>query len=495
MGGVYDRTIAQRVTSGAAWMVSLRFLTRLIGIVSLPILARLLLPADFGLLAIAWAVISVIGMFGAFGISRALIREQYSGRDLYDTAWTLNAAKGLVLACLIVACAPFAGAFFSDIRVEAVLYVLAGTSLLDGFSNIGVVDFQKNLRFGRHVVFDLCGRLSGVVATIGLAYWWRDYWALVWGTLFASLATFIASYLMHPFRPRLSLSAFDRILQFSKWAYAHEMFSELSRKIPILVAGNVYSSAMVAHFSVAREIARLASTELQGPVTTALFPGLAKIASDPSKLATAYLDVIGIKLLLFLPLIVGIIVLGPHVVHIMLGEKWLEVIPLLQILSAAGVIEIFRSNNSTFLLVGEWPHLAATMSGLRLLLTAACVGIGFSYWGLVGVAGAVVFSSAVTAIVSVELLSRLLKFSLRDIWRRTWRPVLATSALVVVAFNLRFTIWVPGDLTSIVLELIAIVVLGALTYVAVTALSWHLSSRPVGAEMTVFQLLRPELAQ
>ena len=109
MGGAEERTIAQRVMSGAAWMVSLRILTRLIGLVSLPILARLLSPADFGLLAISWAVISVIGVFGAFGISRALIREQYSGRDLYDTAWTLNGAKGLVLAGLVVALAPFAG--------------------------------------------------------------------------------------------------------------------------------------------------------------------------------------------------------------------------------------------------------------------------------------------------------------------------------------------------------------------------------------------------
>jgi PST family polysaccharide transporter len=490
MSGVYNRTIAQRVTSGAAWMVSLRFLTRLIGIVSLPILARVLVPTDFGLLAIAWAIISIIGMFGAFGILRALIREQYSSRDLYDTAWTLNSVKGLVFASLIVACAPIAGTFFNDIRLEPVLYVLAGTCLLDGFSNIGVVDFQKKLQFSRLVVFELCSRLSGTIVTIGLAYWWRDYWALVCGAVFGSLAAFVSSYLMHPFRPRPSLAAFDRLFQFSKWAYAHEMFSELSRKIPILLVGNVYSSAMVAHFSVAREIARLASTELQGPVTRALFPGLAKIASDPSKLATAYLDVIGMKLLLFLPLTLGIIVLGPHLVHIVLGEKWLAVIPLLQILSLAGVMEIFRSNNSTFMLVGEWPHLAATMSGLRLLLTAVSVTIGFSYWGLVGVASALVFSSAVMAIISFWLVNSLLKCMRRDIWRRAWRPMLATIALAAATLPLRFRIAVPGDLASMALEVIAIVILGGLIYLAVISTTWLLSRRPSGTETILFQLVR-----
>ena len=166
MDGVYDRTIAHRVASGAAWMISLKFLSRLIGIASLPVLARLLLPDDFGLLAIAWAVISLVGMFGAFGILRALIREQYSGRELYDTAWTLNAAKGLVFSGLTVTVAPFTATFFNDPRLEPVLHVLVVICILDGFSNIGVVDFQKNLRFSRQFAFELCGRCSHLLDLI-----------------------------------------------------------------------------------------------------------------------------------------------------------------------------------------------------------------------------------------------------------------------------------------------------------------------------------------
>ena len=493
--GDHDRSIAQRVAFGAAWMVSLRFISRLIGVASLSVLARLLFPDDFGLLAVAWAVISFVSMFGAFGILRALIREQYAGRELYDTAWTLNVAKGLVISGLIVAGAPFAATFFNDPRLKPVLYVLVVTCVLDGFSNIGVVDFQKKLQFGRQFTFEFCGRLFGVVAAIGLAYWWRDHWSLVWGAIIASLATFGASYLMHPFRPRISLAAFDRIFQFSKWAYAQELFSELSRKIPVLVIGRAFSSDIVAHFTVAHEIARIAVTDVQGPVTMALFPSLAKIASDRSKLTSAYLDILGVKLLLFLPLTIGIVVLGPHAVQIMLGEKWLRVIPLLQILSLTGIIEIFRSNNNTFLLVGEWPHVAAAMAGVRLLITLLAVGVGLSYAGIVGVAWAMIFTSAVTAIVSFVLVNRILECSPGDIAKQVWRSLVAASVLLVVAFNLRFTIWVEDDLASVVLELLVIVVFGALAYFATTVICWHFSNRPEGAETKILQILGLNSAQ
>lgn len=494
MEGTPDRPIAQRVAAGAAWMVSLQFASRAIGLLSLPILARLLLPEDFGVLAMAWAVVSLVGMLGAFGILRALIREQNASRDLYDTAWTLNVLKGLAIAALVIAAAPFAGAQFDDPRIVPVIYMLAITCILDGFSNIGVVDFQKELRFRRQFIFDLSGRLAGFAMTICLAYWWRDYWALVWGSLFASAIAFTASYLMHPFRPRVSLSAFNVIFRFSRWSFIHEVSAELGRKIPILMTGRAFTTEIVAYFSVANEIARTVSTELQGPVTKALFPGLAKIASERSKLAAAYLDILGVKLLVFLPLTVGIVLVGPHLVRIILGENWLAVVPLLQILSLAGVIEIFRSNNSTFLLVGDWPHLAAAISGLRLVIMLAAVTVGLSLNGVVGVAWAVIVTSAVVASVSFTLVNRILRCSLHALWRRCWRSIVAAGGLCIAVLNLRYTIWTKGDLESAVLELMVIVLAGAATYILIIAVLWRLFDQREGPERAVLRLAQNALA-
>lgn len=170
-----DATVGQHMVRGSAWAVGWRWAVRSIGLVSTIILARLLTPADFGLVAMAMVVVGFIEIFGETGQALALLRYKNPTREHYDTAWTLQVAIGILLAVVMIAAAPLGAIYFNEPRVQPLIYFLSLRALIGGFENIGIVAFRANLDFQRDFLFGLYQKLSTFFLTIGLAIYLRDY--------------------------------------------------------------------------------------------------------------------------------------------------------------------------------------------------------------------------------------------------------------------------------------------------------------------------------
>src|SRR5262245_62019111 len=158
-----------KMARGAAWMVLMRIGERGLGLLSTLLLARLLVPADFGLVAMATSILGVLEVMGSFGFDLALIQNQRAERRHFDTAWTLTVVYGLVSGVLVVILAVPASHFFGDPRLQAILYLFAVAALVQGFENIGIVAFQKELDFRRDFNFRMLKKIVGFLVTITLA--------------------------------------------------------------------------------------------------------------------------------------------------------------------------------------------------------------------------------------------------------------------------------------------------------------------------------------
>ena len=165
--------ILKRAVKGAGWTVFMRFAVRFVGIVSTLILARLLVPADFGLVALATMLVAMLEAMSEFNFAIYLIRQQSADRSHYDTAWTLSALRGIIIALLLAALAPFAVDFFHEPRLENIVYAIALVTVLSGFTNIGIVDFQKSLEFHKEFQLLVYTRLCSFITTITLALLFR----------------------------------------------------------------------------------------------------------------------------------------------------------------------------------------------------------------------------------------------------------------------------------------------------------------------------------
>lgn len=474
-----DGSLNRRIARGAAWMVGLHFVDRCIGFVSTIVLARLLVPADFGLVAIAVALVASIAVFGEFGFELALIQNQKAERSHYDTAWTLGLLRGLVAAAIIALSAEPLAVFFEDPRLEGVVLALALAPLLEGFYNIGTVAFRKDLTLNKEFIFRIVPRTAGVIVTVTFALIWRDYWALVIGTLAGKTLRLAVSYMMHSFRPRLSLAAWREIMNFSKWMLVTGIASFANRKGGTLLIAKFLDASAVGTFAIANQIANMASAELIAPIKQVLFPGYAKIAHDIALLRKAFLDVYGILVLVALPVAIGIGLTAEYFVPLLLGPNWLQVVPVIQILVISGGLRSLSSHVRPVYLAMNRPKLGAYASIGRAVVYLPFLYLGLIEYGIMGAAVAHAIGHVAVLTGSLYYMHRLLSLSLRDLMAATWRALVACILMIAAVCALKLYPPLQGDgMIADALRLGCAVATGVGVYVGTVLLLWWSSGRP-----------------
>ena len=193
------------------WVLALRIVNRGLGFIRTIILAGLLAPEDFGLLGIGMLSIAAIETFSQTGFGHALIQKKENIDSYLDTAWTVSAIRGIVLFLILFISAPLIAKFFNSEQATLVIRVIAVSTLITGFKNVGVLHFFKKLEFNKQFVYEFSGTLVDLSVAIALAFILRNVWALVWGGLAGNLLRLFMSYLLHPYRPRLKIRKIERI--------------------------------------------------------------------------------------------------------------------------------------------------------------------------------------------------------------------------------------------------------------------------------------------
>ena len=179
---------------GAAWTVGTRWAIKGIGFLNTVIMARLVLPADYGIVAMAMLVVGLTQALMDFGASTALMRKRDVSRDEIDSAWTLRWLQNIGMGLILLLISPFAATYFEEPRVEYVLWVLAACVAVAGAGNIGLVLAQKEFNFSLEFRIQVICKTLGVVATVAAGYLLRDYRALVIGVCTGYISGLVLSY-------------------------------------------------------------------------------------------------------------------------------------------------------------------------------------------------------------------------------------------------------------------------------------------------------------
>lgn len=479
-------SLNEGMVRGASWNVLLRVVDRGIGLVSTVILARLLVPADFGVVALAVSLIELLGLLGAFGLELALIQKPHAERRHFDAVWTFNALFGLVLCALLLLIASPAAAFYGEPLLAQVIVGLAIARAVAGFQNVGVVLFQKEMAFDRDFRFRLYRRLATTfLATIPLAFVLRNHWALVGGMIAGSCIGLVLSYTMHPYRPRLSLTAFRELFVVSRWLQVALLVRVVTERSTDFIIAKFAGVTALGSFTVAREIAQLPSAELTMAIHGGVFPGYAKISGDLPLLKQTYLRTAAILHLVTLPAAIGLLLVAQPVVTIFLGSKWQSVVPLLQILALNYVLTVTsRSAGYIYLALGT-TRRNASLAMLRAVVTLPAMLVLVPSLGVEGAAFALLAGTFAVAAVNLRMLSRTLGLAPRELVAIFWRPVLATLFMAATLWFVGSS-WAAADtLGTSVVNLALAVAIGAAAYAVAVIVLWRAVSRPDGAETFV----------
>lgn len=480
--------IGRKMAKGAAWMVGFKLVERSIGMISTIILARILVPEDFGLIAMATAVIAVVEILQAFGFDVALIQNQQATREDYDTAWTLNILLAGGCALLLAAAAYPMSMFFGDPRVEFVIYWLGSGMLVQGLENIGIVAFRKELTLHKEFWFLLAKKLSAFAITVSCALLMRNYWALVIGMVSSRAIGVVLSYLVHPYRPALSLARAAALFHFSKWLLMANVIHIARSQAASIIVGRMESAHALGLFSISLEISYLPTSELSAPINRAVFPGYSILSRDTDALREGFRQVISLIVLVTLPAALGIAVVAEPLVLTLLGDKWADAVPLIQVLAFCGLVASLQSNLGYVFLAAGRARFVTGWSAALLLLQLPLVMVGALHYGVLGAATGLLASLIVPLPFVLVSLSRLIDLSLRDLHSITWRPLLSTAMMVsVVLVWLSSAAPASGIFNSPLFLLVSSVMLGAVTYAVAIVSSWLLAGRPPGPEAYVVE--------
>lgn len=479
-------SVQNRMAKGAVWMVLFKLVERSLGLISTLILARLLSPADFGVVAMALSFVFMAELLTAFSFDVALIQNQMASEAHYNSAWTGNVLLGFaIMGLMLLLAAPIAD-FYRNPEVFWVVVALAFGPLLSGFENIGVVAFRKELRFRREFIFQLTRKLIAFAVVVPLAFTLRNYWALVVGILVSKLAGTVSSYLMHPYRPRLSLAKISELIGFSRWLLLNNVVGFFKERSSDFLLGRALGAGPLGVYNLSYELANLPSTELSAPVNRALLPGFARMTTV-EEVSFAYFNAVGVLALLALPAAAGLFAVTPFLIPVMLGSKWLDAVPLMEVLAFNGAMLLFHSSICTILIGRGFPSRITISNGLYVIILVVLLTSLVPRFGLSGAAYAAVLSSVLSTPIYLYQMKTCLGIGVGVFASAIYRP-LAASALMAGVVRWALPDFDPSmPLTQLVAWLFAGVSIGVISYFLIAAALWLVGGRSAGAERIVIE--------
>ena len=479
-----DSPITGRTTHAVIWLMASRLGARFVDFALLLVLARVLTPADFGIVAVAMTLIQITEAVFELPVGQVLVRSEHITRPMLNTAFTLGAIRGAALAALLAAASlPFAS-FYGDARLAPLICFLSLAPALRGLLSPRMAYFAQAMDFRRDVAVEMGGKICAILVAAVCAILTHSYWAIALGTVVTPAAMVLISYLLAPFSPRFSLSERSAFLGYLGWTTAAQVASAINWKLDSLVLGRFVSHAQLGAFSLASDLSFLPEQAVIKPVVRPLLSAFSLIRNEADRLAQAYLKSANVVLSIGLPIMVGLSLLAEPAIRLALGPKWLVAAPYLQWLALTLIPPLFTAPLGSLAMALGRPRTFLNQSLAELALKLPATFAGVVLFGVYGAIWARAVSMAVMCIVTAWMVRQMAGVPILRQLLSPWRPLLGGLALAATLFQLR-TVLAPLLGVQLVVGVALCAGVGLMVYGLVLLGLWIIAGRPAGLESMV----------
>lgn len=371
-------SLKSKTITGVLWSAVDNFaaqaITFLVGI----ILARLLTPAEFGLIGMLAIFISVSETFINSGFTNALIRKNDATETDYSTVFYFNLAAGITLFLILLFSAPLIGRFFNEPQLIPIVRVLAIGLIISSLTIIQRTTLTKRIDFKLQAKISLIsGILSGIIA-IAMAYKGFGVWSLVVKTLSAQAITSLLLWLWNRWRPTLVFSrkSFKELFSFGSKLLASGLIDTLYQNMYYVIIGKFFSPADLGFFTRAKGFVDLPSTNLDAVMTRVTYPVLSQMQDDKVKLKAGYKRMIKSIMFISSVLLIGMAAISEPMIITLIGEPWRKAILYLQIISFIGMLYPLHALNLNMLQVLGRSDLFLRLEIIKKIISIPAIVIG-----------------------------------------------------------------------------------------------------------------------
>lgn len=382
---------------------------RIIYIARLLVLAWLLTPDDFGLLAIAMVAVDIMTRLTEVGMIPALVQRKTVDEIHYHSAWTVGLLRAALISGLIFLSAPLIAGIFAEPRVADLVRVLALRPLLEAGASIKVAELTRRMHYRALALIRLPEALANAAVAIVLAPS-LGVWALVFGTLAGPAAVLPVSYLLAPYRPRLQLdrAASRQLIRFGRWIFLIGVIAVAGSAVIRAVISRQLGAAELGLYFLAVRLAFLPSEmagQVAGEVTFTLY---SRLQGDLPRIARAYRRILSGIYLLLLPLCALLIALAPGLVEHLLGPRWAGTVPVIRILTLVSLLGLLGETVVPILKGVGQPFKVASIEALQMLLLIFPLWSLTRHFGLSGAALAWLPATLAAQWLGIRYLSQIL---------------------------------------------------------------------------------------
>jgi PST family polysaccharide transporter len=430
------------------------------------VLARLLTPSDFGLIGMVTVVVNFLAMFKDAGLSTATIQVEKIEPKQISTLFWINVFISLGLGLIILAGSPLIAKFYKKPELTAVTAVLSVSFMIQGLCIQHIALLQRHLKFVSVAINDISALIMNIVVAVIMASLGFRYWALVGGTIASAITLVVMTYRSCPWLPGKihKGTGVRNMLKFGGHLTVTSIVHYFSRNLDSLLIGRFIGAAPLGLYSKAFNLLMSPLNQIRAPLTTLSLPVLSSLRNDQSRYQSYYRQLLDISISLTLPLSVYCFLEGDFLIKLLLGQQWMNAVPVFKIFSVAGVFVAMSAAPALVMLSQGY----AKRNMYLTILTASMVSISFIIgipYGITGVAWGYTIASFLIMFPLIIFGFRGTPIRIRLILESILGPLAATVPALAAAYFIRRSAPGSGIWVHIITALVFFVV-----YTGITAL-------------------------
>jgi len=429
------KNLSDKVAKGAFWIFLLRIFTRSFSLLKSLILARLLSPKDFGLFGIALLTFSILENLSNTGFNNALIQKKGGIKNYLDSAWTVQILRETVIANVIFWFSPYISIFFNEPGATNILRALALGILIKGFVNIGVINFQKDLEFNKNFIYELSAVFTDVIFSISMALILKNVWALVIGYILGNVVRVVVSFIISETTPKISfdIQKVSELFSFGKWILASNVLVYILTQGDDILVGRLLGATSLGVYQMAYKFSNLPATEWSHLVAKLTYPAYSKLQNNVKKMKKVYMYSLKMTAFLSFPVSGAIFIFADPFTKLILGEKWLSIIPIMKILSVYGLLRSIGATTGVIFMALGKPEIRTRFQLFQVFIFGILIYPGIEKFGLHGASYIVTFYSIFNYFM-VYLIYRILNLDIKEVLKANIIP-LSFTIITMLTIN------------------------------------------------------------
>lgn len=402
------------------------------------VLARLLTPEDYGLIAMTVVVTGFAGIFKDAGLTAATVQSERLRHAQVSTLFWINVALGCAIAALLAAASPLVAAFYDEPRLAPVTMALGLAFVLSGATVQHQALLRREMRFSALALIEIVSMLAGIATAVTMAYAGFTYWSLVGMTLGSAAANLAAVWITVRWRPGAPRrgSNVRPMLKFGSDVLSFSVVNYFSRHADNLLIGWYWGAVPLGLYDKAYTLLLWPISQINAPVSAVAIPALSRARPDPARFRRFFLGALQMASSVSVPIVFGIVLFADEIVALWLGPQWHETAKFFRLLSLAALLSALSNPMGPLLIAAGLTRRYRQLGLITAPIIVAAFAIGLPY-GPEGVAVSYSTAMALLFLPTWAWAVRGTGVSLRDVGSVLWGPAVAGFAAFLAAAGTR----------------------------------------------------------